>query len=54
MYQMYVFLVKSQKRLVIVENDIINHDYVELFYFTAIANTWGGAAHRVYWGGYLL
>jgi hypothetical protein len=34
--------------------DLSVNDYVELFYFTAIANTWGGAAHRVYWGGYLL
>ena len=29
------------------------YDYVELSYFSAIANTWGGG-HYVYWGGYLL
>jgi len=34
--------------------DLAVNDYVELFYFTAIATTWGGVAHRVYWGGYLL
>jgi hypothetical protein len=38
----------------IVVVDLATNDYVELFYFTAISTTWGGAAHRVYWGGYLL
>ena len=29
------------------------NDYVELWYYSAGANTWGGG-HRVFWGGYLL
>ena len=37
----------------VVHNLAVN-DYVDLFYYTAIANTWGASVHYVYWGGYLL
>ena len=29
------------------------NDYVELFYYSSVTNTWGGG-HVVFWGGYLL
>ena len=37
----------------IIHNLAVN-DFVELFYFSAIATQWGGGSHPIYWGGYLL
>ena len=37
----------------IIHNLAVN-DFVELFYYSAIATQWGGGSHPIYWGGYLL
>jgi hypothetical protein len=33
---------------------VIQNDYVELFYFSAVSTSIGGGTHWLYWGGYLL
>ena len=37
-----------------VVHNLSANDYVECYGFSVTAQTWGGATHVFYWGGYLL